>query len=105
MAVDALETILGTYIQDGKDLPPVKTKRCRGAQWVKPSAMAQLKLALYEEFRKARISKTELAKRMGILKQQIDRLFDLQHSSRIEQLEAAFHAIGKTIAVSVQDAA
>ncbi len=105
MATDALEVILGRYIAKGEDLPIGKTKRGKGAQWIEPSALAQIKLALYEEFRKARISKAALARRMGIAKQQIDRLFDLQHSSRIEQLESAFRAIGKTIAISIQDAA
>jgi len=105
MATEVLELSLGLYIEDGKDLPPAKTKRAKNGQRIEPSALVQMKLALYEEFRKARIPKTELAKRMGIAKQQIDRLFDLQHSSRVEQLELAFRVIGKTLAISVQDAA
>jgi len=105
MAADALEIMLGTYIEKGADLPAAKTKRGKNARWIEPSALAQMKLALYVEFRKAHVSKTGLARKMGIAKQQIDRLFDLQHSSRVEQLEAAFRAIGKTLAISVEDAA
>ena len=105
MAQDALEIMLDDYVEEGKDLPKAKTKRGKGSYWIEPSALAQIKLALYEEFRKARISKTELARRMGIAKQQVDRLFALQHSSRIEQLESAFRAIGKTLTISVEDAA
>jgi hypothetical protein len=42
---------------------------------------------------------------MGIAKQQVDRLFDLQHSSRVEQIELAFNALGKVISISIEDAA
>ena len=105
MAQDALEIMLDDYVEEGKDLPKAKTKRGKGSYWIEPSALAQIKLALYEEFRKARISKTELARRMEIAKQQVDRLLALQHSSRIEQLESAFRAIGKTLTIYVEDAA
>jgi antitoxin HicB len=105
MALDALEVMLNDYVEEGKDLHAVKAKRGKHAHWIEPSSLAQLKLALFVEFRKARISRTELARKMGIAKQQIDRLFDLRYSSRVEQLEAAFHAIGKTIAISVENEA
>jgi hypothetical protein len=35
----------------------------------------------------------------------VDRLFDLNHRSTIEHLDQALRAIGKRLAVSVQDAA
>lgn len=35
----------------------------------------------------------------------IDRLFDLTHHSRLDQLEAAFAALGKRLAVQIEDAA
>ena len=105
MAADALELILSSYIEKGKELPAPKARKGRNGHWIVPSALAQMKLALYEEFRKARISKADLSRRMGIAKQQVDRLFDLQHSSRVEQIELAFHALGKSIAISVEDAA
>ena len=105
MAVDGLELLLSSYIERGDELPEIKTKRARHSAWVEPSALAQMKLALYLEFRKSRLSKTELARRMGIVKQQVDRLFDLQHSSRVEQLEMAFAALGKSLTISVEDSA
>jgi len=103
MAADALETILGTYIEKGEDLPPVKTRSGKNSYWIEPSVLAQIELALYTQFRNSRISKTELANRMGIAKQQVDRLFDLKHSSRVEQLESAFRAIEKRIVISIED--
>ncbi len=105
MAVDALELMLSRYIEKGRELPKAKAKKGRNGTWIVPSALAQMKLALYVEFRKARISKVDLARKMGIAKQQVDRLFDLQHSSRVEQIELAFRALGKSISISIQDAA
>ena len=77
MAVDALELILSSYIAKGKDLPRAKAKKSRNEHWIAPSALAQMKLALYTEFRKAHIPKVELARKMGIPKQQVDRLFGI----------------------------
>jgi antitoxin HicB len=36
---------------------------------------------------------------------QVDRLLDLKHASRLDQLGAAFAALNKRLSVSVQDAA
>jgi antitoxin HicB len=36
---------------------------------------------------------------------QIDRLVDLRHASRLDQLEAAFRALGKQLCVEVREAA
>jgi antitoxin HicB len=85
-AVEALEAALSFYIDEGKDLPKSSAKR--GRALVRPSLIAEMKLGIYQSMRAAKIRKTELARRMGVALMQIDRLLDLTHSSRIEQLEA-----------------
>jgi len=35
----------------------------------------------------------------------VDRLFNIRHSSRIEQLDAAFRAIGKEMTIKMRSAA
>jgi antitoxin HicB len=35
----------------------------------------------------------------------VDRLFDLGHGSRIEQIDAAFQALGREVEIEVRDAA
>ena len=42
---------------------------------------------------------------MGIHKQQVDRVFDIEHASRIEQLEAAFAALQMKLTVDIQPTA
>ena len=49
--------------------------------------------------------KTEMARRMGISKVNVDRLFDLTHHSRLDRIEAAFQALGKELAIEIRDAA
>jgi len=51
------------------------------------------------------VRKAELARRLGIPKANIDRLFDLRHRSRLDQIEAAFKALGKEIRIEVRAAA
>ena len=51
------------------------------------------------------LRKVDLAGRLRIPKTVIDRLFDLNHHSRLEQIEAAFAALGKRLAVQIEDAA
>jgi antitoxin HicB len=60
---------------------------------------------LYTAFRASGMKKAELARRIGISKTNIERLFDLDHSSRLDQIEAAFRAIGKKLEVTISNAA
>ena len=62
-------------------------------------------MALYELMRSGGIRKAELARRLSCGKSQVDRLLDLNHSSRLDQLEAAFHALQKRMHIVIDDAA
>jgi antitoxin HicB len=72
---------------------------------VRLPATQSAKAELYREFTAAGIPKAEFARRMGISKGNVDRLFDLNHQSRLDQIEAAFRALGKSLAIEVRDAA
>ena len=61
--------------------------------------------AIYEAMHAGGVRKAELARRLGIHMPQVDRLLDLRHASRLEQIDAALRALGKQLVVSVQDAA
>jgi antitoxin HicB len=49
--------------------------------------------------------KAELARRLNWHLPQVDRLLDLRHASRLDQLETAFRALGKQLSVEVSEAA
>jgi antitoxin HicB len=67
--------------------------------------MTVLKLQLYWALSTAGITRAELARRLGWKRESVDRLFRLDHRSRLEQLEAAFAVLGRTVDVDVKDAA
>ncbi len=97
MAVDALETALSFYVDDRKPLPvpsAIPDLPC-----VRPSALESIKLAVYQEMLAQGVRKAELARRLGWKAPQVDRLFDLGHASRLDQLEAAAKALGRHIDV------
>lgn len=99
-AVDALESALSFYVDDRKPLP-VPSKAKRGQKTVRPSALECAKLGVYRAMTEQGIKKAELARRLGWHMPQVDRLFDLRHASRLDQIEAAARALGRHIEVSV----
>ena len=67
--------------------------------------MAAMKAALYNAFRASGLTKAELARRLGIPKTTVDRLFDFENHSRLDQMEAAFRALGKKLGIAISNAA
>ena len=99
-AVDALETGLSFYVDARKPLPkPSKAKR--GQKLVSPSALESAKLGVYQAMMNQGIKKAELARRLGWHMPQIDRLFDLKHSSKFDQIEAAATVLGYHIEITI----
>jgi len=99
-AIDALESALSFYVDDRKPLPkPSRPKR--GQRTVRPSALECAKLGVYQAMTEQGIRKAELARRLGWHMPQVDRLFDLKHASRLDQIEAAARALGRHVEVTV----
>jgi antitoxin HicB len=103
-AVDALETALSMYIGDRKPIP-VPSPMKRGCMGVALPVLAEAKIALYRALRSTRVSKAELARRLNWHPPQVDRLLDLMHAARMDQIERAFASLGKHVSIVVEDAA
>ena len=101
-AVDALETAIQGRIGDREEVP---LPDAAAALAVELSVQTSLKVLLYRAMRERDVRKANLARHLGWKAPQVDRLFDLRHASRLDQLEAAFAALGKRIEVVVSDAA
>jgi len=99
-AVDALETGLSFYVDARKSLPKA-SKAKRGQKLITPSALESAKLGVYQAMVDQGIKKAELARLLGWHMPQIDRLFDLKHASRFDQIEAAATALGCHIEITV----
>jgi antitoxin HicB len=100
-ARDAIQTALASMIADGEALPAGDSE----GTLVSLPALTTLKVALYRGLQEAGITRAELARRLGWKRESVDRLFRLDHASRLEQIEAAMAALGKTIAIEVRAAA
>jgi antitoxin HicB len=103
-AVDALETMFMGLIEYREDIPRPRAPK-RGEKTVTLPALTVAKLELYQAMRAAGVGKAELARRLNCHLPQIDRLLDLNHASRLDQLEQAFAALGKRLEVAVLNAA
>jgi hypothetical protein len=67
-------------------------------------ALVEAKVRLYEIMRASKVNKSELARRMDIHLPQVDRLLEMKHGSKLDQVEAEFAALGKRLVVSVSEA-
>jgi len=100
-AVEALESALSFYV-DARQRLPVPSKAKRGQHTVRPSALECAKLGVYQAMTDQGIKKAELARRLGWHMPQVDRLFDLKHASRLDQLELAAKVLGRHVSVSIE---
>jgi antitoxin HicB len=102
-AVDALETVFIGYMGKRQDIP--EPSRTGKGEFIVLPPMSEAKVELYKQLRRQGVRKAELARRLGWHLPQVDRLLDLHHDSRMDQLEKAFAALGKRILISIEDAA
>ncbi len=100
-AQDAIEEAVAARIAEGgdvpkfaKEAPPLKVK----LPW-----LTFLKTALYIVCRDKGITRAELARRLEWNREQVERLFKLDHNSRLDQLEAAYRAAGLNVTLSVPE--
>lgn len=102
-AVDALETMFMGMIADREEipLPSATRRRC----FVELPALTEAKILLYRTMRVVGVGKAELARRLGWHLPQVDRLLDLRHASRLDQLEQAFRILGRQLTIQIHKAA
>jgi antitoxin HicB len=103
-AREALLALFAHLMTGGEPIPQPSRPR-RGQAWATLPPMAAAKLAIYQGMRDAGLTQAALAERLGCDPRQVRRLLDLDHHSRLDQLEAALAALGKRLVIEVQDAA
>jgi antitoxin HicB len=105
MALDLLRTMLAEHIRRGEEIPRPKSYRGGHFRLISLPALEAAKIELYRVFRASGMRKSDLARALGISKTNVDRLFALSRKSRLEQIEAAFKALGKRVEIEIRDAA
>ena len=101
-AADAIETAIMGFMAAREDIP---APRAKGQDYVSLPALSLAKIELYRAMRADGVGKAALAKRLGVALPQVDRLLDLRHASRLDAIERAFAALGRTMEVVVRAAA
>jgi antitoxin HicB len=105
MALDLLRTMLAEHIRRSEEIPRPKAYRGVRYRLIALPALEAAKVELYRVFRASGMRKSDLARSLGISKTNIDRLFALNRKSRLDQIEAAFAALGKRVEIEIRDAA
>lgn len=100
-AADALETALSMYVDARRPIPPASPVK-RGRKFIVLPVLTEAKLALYAAMREAGVGKAEMARRLNWHLPQVDRLLDLAHASRLDQIEDGFRALGLRLSISVE---
>lgn len=103
-AVGALTATISARMDDGEDIPTPSTL-ASGQRAVTLPPLVAVKAAIYMEMRRQHVTKSELARRLDQNPKQVDRLLEVTHSSRHDQLDRALAALGKRLEVTVSDAA
>jgi antitoxin HicB len=92
---DAIEEWIAGEIADGDDIPLDDGHLVKGRTLdVELPALTALKVGLYRGLRAAGVTRAELARRLDWNRTSVDRLFHLDHASKLEQIEAAAAALG-----------
>ena len=99
-AKDALESALDFYFEDKRAVPmPSKTKR--GQHVVEIPASLSAKVLLLNEMITQNVRPAELARRLNTSPQEVNRLTNLRHTTRIDGIAAALQALGKHLDLRV----
>ncbi|WP_372088691.1 type II toxin-antitoxin system HicB family antitoxin (plasmid) [Tistrella mobilis] len=97
---DALVAGIEVWIGRGEPIPMPSAPR-PGQVMVDLPPLVAAKLALYDAMRAQDISKSELARRIGVDESLVRRLLDLRHRSRLDQLERALGVVGLCIQLHI----
>ena len=100
MAEDALATALAGYVHEKWDIPTPSEAADDQVSVPVPTVVAA-KLALYTAMRAQRITKVELADRLGVSESAARKLTNPDHRSHISQVQRALRSVGRSLKVEV----
>ena len=114
-ALGAIEEALAARIDGGRAVPApcaaeaavraVAALQSAGARFVALPALTSVKVELYRAMQARTLTRAELARRLDWNRNSVDRLFKLDHASRLDQLAAAAAALGLQIEARLAPAA
>jgi antitoxin HicB len=93
---DVLESALEFYLESGRTIPrPSRPKP--GQHIIELSASVAAKILVLNEMILQQVRPAELARRLNVTPQEITRLLNLRHATKIDGIANALKALGKTL--------
>jgi antitoxin HicB len=99
MGRDALITAMDFYFEDKRSVP-APSALLAGEQFVELPPSVTSKVLLLNEMVRQRVTPSELARRMGTIPQEVNRLIDLNYTTKIDRVAQALAALGKKLELS-----
>ena len=100
MAEDALVSSMDFYFEDRRRVPDPSPLQA-GERLVELPPSISAKVLLLNELIDGGISNAELARRMGTRPQEVQRIVDLGHATKIDTIARALHAVGRQMEIRV----
>lgn len=97
-AEDALESAMEFYFEDRR-LVPAPSQPKRGQHVIELRASMTAKVLLLNEMLRQNVRPVELARRIGTTPQEVNRLTNLKHPTKIDRIDVALRALGKRLVV------
>lgn len=101
VATDALVTAIDFYLEGNRKLPE-PSEPLEDEVLVEVPASVMIKILLLNSMLEANLRPADLARKMKKRPQEVTRILDLKHNTKIDTLVLAFGAMGKTLAFSVE---
>ncbi|MGA7324682.1 MAG: type II toxin-antitoxin system HicB family antitoxin, partial [Rhodomicrobium sp.] len=95
----AIEEAISARMADREELPHPKAKRENGGYWSEVTLLTYIKSLLYVLCRAEGLTRADLARLLRVRRETVDRLFRLEHESKLSQFERAFQAIGHPLSI------
>lgn len=100
LAQDALVTAMDFYFEDKRAVPPPSLP-AKATDTVELPVSIAAKVLLLNEMLAQNVRPSELARRLGTRPQEVNRLTDLRHTTRIDGVAAALQALGRRLELTV----
>jgi antitoxin HicB len=101
MAADALLTAMDFYFEDRRPVPSPSTP-VEGERLIELPLSASAKVLLLNEMLAQKVRPVDLARLMDLKPQEVNRIVNLDHATKIDTLAAAFKALGRELDLVVR---
>lgn len=100
MARDALRESMSIYFEEKRPVPR-PSKPLKGERMVDLPLSVAAKVLLLNEMLSQQVAPSELARRLGTTRQEVNRLIDLEHATKIDRIGEAMAALERELDVVV----